>query len=272
MHMDKFIGVKKSLNIFKSKNKHIAEVMCNKILNEDDQNQIIEIHNRPYIFNYVLKKLPQSKVCLFFHNNPKDIQTLYNGVQRSLNIKNIKDKEVLFVGRIVPEKGVHLFVKAVSLLSKNFPDWKFSLVGSTRLGSSRNSSYGTRVINEFIKIGPQAYYHGFLTQNQVKNKLTTASIIVVPSIWPEPFGLVVAEAMSFGVAIISSNFGGIKEIVRENGIVIDHINYLKIYSALNELMSDSKKLKKYQDLSWKNFKHSSILSSKNLDDFRSQIL
>lgn len=313
MNIDKFVGVKKSLNIFKSKNKHIAEVMCKKILNEDDQNQIIEIHNRPYIFNYVHKKLPQSKVCLFFHNNPKDmkgsftikqrifilenasmiycvsdyiknefldgisknyknIQTLYNGVQRSLNIKNIKNKEVLFVGRIVPEKGVHLFVKAISLISIDFPDWKFSLVGSTRLGSSRNSRYATKVINEFIKIGPQANYHGFLNQNQVKNKLTTASIIVVPSIWPEPFGLVVAEAMSFGVAIISSNFGGIKEIVRDNGIVIDNINYSKIRIALYELMSDKKKLEKYQDLSWKNFKHSSILSSKNLDNFRSQIL
>lgn len=313
MYSDKFVGVKKSLNIFKSKNKYIAEVMCNQILKEDDQNQIIEIHNRPYVFNYVFKKLPQSKICLFFHNNPKEmkgsltvkqrifilenasmiycvsnyikrefldgilknyknIKTVHNGVQRSLKIRNIKNKEVIFVGRIVYEKGVHLFVKAVSMLAKDFPDWKFSLIGSTRLGSSRNSKYATKIINEFLKIGPQANYHGFLTHNQVNKKFITASVIVVPSIWPEPFGLVIAEAMSFGVAIVSSNVGGITEIVQENGIVIDKINYLKIYSALNELMSDSKKLEKYQELSWKNFKHSSILSSKKLDQFRSQIV
>ena len=48
--------------------------------------------------------------------------------------------------------------------------------------------------------------------------MKSASIIVIPSIWEEPYGLVAAEAMSNGIAIIASDIGGIPEIVKENGI------------------------------------------------------
>ena len=57
--------------------------------------------------------------------------------------------------------------------------------------------------------------------------MKTASIIVIPSIWEEPFGLVAAEAMSNGISIIASKVGGMPEIIRNNGVLIDNINYKK---------------------------------------------
>ena len=56
--------------------------------------------------------------------------------------------------------------------------------------------------------------------------MKTASIIVIPSVWEEPFGLVAAEAMSNGICIIASAIGGIPEIVKDNGILIQDINKL----------------------------------------------
>ena len=101
--------------------------------------------------------------------------------------------------------------------------------------------------------------------------MQNASIVVVPSIWEEPYGLVVAEAMSNGAAIIASYSGGIPEIIGDAGILIKKINQKKLENAILLMTKNKKLLKKYQKLSWNNFKHSAKLSSKKLDNFRDSI-
>ena len=64
-----------------------------------------------------------------------------------------------------------------------------------------------------------------MRQDFVKKKMKTASIIVIPSLWQEPYGLVAAEAMSNGICIIASKVGGIPEINNDNGILIENINF-----------------------------------------------
>ena len=102
--------------------------------------------------------------------------------------------------------------------------------------------------------------------------MKTASIIVIPSVWDEPFGLVAAEAMSNGIGIIASDIGGIPEIVKDNGVLIKDINKQKLEYALVDLIRNSTKRKKLQKLSWANFEFSSKRSSKKLDLYREIIL
>ena len=71
-----------------------------------------------------------------------------------------------------------------------------------------------------------------------------ASLIVVPSTWDEPFGLVIAEAMSNGTAVITSNVGGIPDVIGKNGIVINNINETNLLKNMYELLSNSMKMKK----------------------------
>ena len=68
--------------------------------------------------------------------------------------------------------------------------------------------------------------------------MKSASIIIIPSLWQEPFGLVAAEAMSYGAAIIASNRGALSEIIGNNGVLIDKIDYEKLKSALTNLLSN----------------------------------
>ena len=98
--------------------------------------------------------------------------------------------------------------------------------------------------------------------------MKTASIIVIPSIWEEPFGLVAAEAMSNGISIIASKVGGMPEIIGDNGVLIENINYKKLRKNLIELLKNSTLIEYYQKKAWKNFKLSSALSSKQLDNHR----
>ena len=87
-----------------------------------------------------------------------------------------------------------------------------------------------------------------------------------------PFGLVAAEAICNGIAIIASKVGGIPEIVKKNGILIEFINKSKLYDELERLILDSNKRKFFQKASWDNFTFHAKNSSQKLDSFREKIL
>ena len=173
----------------------------------------------------------------------------------------------------MPDKGVHLYVEVIKLIASKYPDWSFGLIGSYKLGENNITDYyAQNVISKFKEIGNQAKFFGFKDQNFVQKKMKTASIIIIPSLWQEPFGLVASEAMSNGISIIASKVGGIPEIVKRNGILIKNINKQKLKNELEKLMGNSDKIKMLQKLSWNNFEHSSKKSSKNLDNYRKRIL
>ena len=309
-----FFGIKPSRVFFKSRNMHLAKEMLKIIKRERSLNQIIEIHNRPYVFNFFAKKLKDCSLTLFLHNDPlkmkgsktinerlsiiknasaiycvsqfiknkfeeginqdsKKIHVLHNGVDRILKLFPKKNKEILFVGRLVPEKGVGLFVQAVEKLALEYRDWKFYICGSAFLGNfDRKSNFASDMTEKFNKIGKQANFTGFLSNNKIKDMMKKASIVVVPSLWEEPFGLVVAEAMSSGSAIITTNKGGIPEIIKSNGIIIDNINLHKLILKMRLLMKHELILKKYQKLAWVNFSHTSKASAEKLDTYRKAII
>ena len=82
---------------------------------------------------------------------------------------------------------------------------EFGLIGSFKLGDNKHKNfYSDNIIKKMKAIGPQAQFHGFKNQEFVEEKMESASIIVIPSIWEEPFGLVAAEAMCNGACIIAS--------------------------------------------------------------------
>ena len=304
-----FEGIKYSIFSLKSRNVFLAHKMLKIISKESSIKQLIEIHNRPYLIEKIaensnfpitlfLHNDPQTMkgsksvkdrqnilekceavfcVSEFIKNKflegisikTEKVYVLYNGVDRKIKKFPKKKKEILFVGRLVSEKGADLYVQTLRSIASTFPDWNFGLIGSFRLGEHKNSnSYAHKVIKDFKEIGSQAIFYGFKNHKFVEEKMKTTSIIVIPSIWEEPFGLVAAEAMSNGISIIASKVGGMPEIIGDNGVLIENINYKKLKKNLIELLRNNSLRESYQQKAWKNFKLSSALSSKKLDDYR----
>ena len=307
-----FEGIKYSIFSLKSRNLFLAHKMLKMISKESSEKQLIEIHNRPYLIEQIAKNSnfpitlflhndPQTMkgsksvkdrqnilekceavfcVSEFIKNKflegisikTEKVYVLYNGVDRKIKKFPKKKKEILFVGRLVSEKGADLYVQTLRSIASTFPDWKFGLIGSFRLGEHKNTnSYAHRVIKSYKEIGSQAIFYGFKNHKFVEEKMKTTSIIVIPSIWEEPFGLVAAEAMSNGISIIASKVGGISEIIGDNGILIENINYQKLKKNLIELLQNRSLRERYQQKAWENFKLSSALSSKKLDVYRRTI-
>ena len=159
------------------------------------------------------------------------------------------------------------------MLATNHPDWNFGLIGSFKLGDNIiSNTFASEVIRKFNKVGSQAKFYGYQSNSFVQEKMKTASIIIIPSIWQEPFGLVAAEAMSNGSAIIANKIGGIPEIIQDCGVLLEDINPQKLERATDELIKNENLRRKFQNKAWNNFKFSSKNSSKKLDLHRKAIL
>ncbi len=115
------------------------------------------------------------------------------------------EKLVLFVGRLVFEKGVHLFVNAAQQVSK-LVNSKFVIVGN---------GYMRDQLSDLVRsmgLGHKIVFTGFVDDETLRKLQRCADVSVVPSLF-EPFGIVALEAMAAKSPVVVSDTGGLSEIV-----------------------------------------------------------
>jgi glycosyltransferase involved in cell wall biosynthesis len=116
------------------------------------------------------------------------------------------EKLVLYVGRLVPQKGVEFLIQAVSRIAGRFGDAKFVIVGDGWLRGHLESladQMGQRWRINFA---------GFIPDSELIALMRSADVLVIPSVY-EPFGIVALEGMAAGVPVVASQVGGLAEVV-----------------------------------------------------------
>ena len=89
------------------------------------------------------------------------------------------------------EKGVDLFVDAISYLSQIYSDWEFKIIGSPKLGINKFDNFFAKQIQAKIRsLNNNVSLLGYISPEQLELTMSRSSIIVIPSVWDEPFGLV----------------------------------------------------------------------------------
>nr|WP_317347926.1 glycosyltransferase family 4 protein [uncultured Blautia sp.] len=186
------------------------------------------------------------------------ISVIYNGISihRFSPNGNIKEKEqirkkyaiapndivICFAGRFIESKGVLELVQAYSKL-KYFENVKLVIMGSSWYGTSTSNPYIEKVRKEAEKCKNKIVFTGYLDNDKVAELEAVSDIAVLPSMWEEPLGLSVLEAMASGLAVISTISGGIPEIINEDsGILLNRNNKLLDNMAfyLEKLIMDEK--------------------------------
>ena len=311
-----FIGLKIKKFLHFGKNRSILMNYLNFHKKDTSLRKIIEIHNRPYLFNLAIRKVRNTPISLHFHNDPtemrgskttseririaknahavyfvsqfikdrfldgigKDLNKLnnlyvvQNAIERKLHKQPEKNKEIAFVGRLVQEKGAHVFVQSIRSLVKKYPEWKFRIIGTSKAGNEKLiTSYEKKIIKDFIALGHNTEYSGFLSNNEVKEIMKTLSILVVPSLWREPFCLVALEGFCYGVAVIASKVGGLSEMLDGTGLLIKDIDEVKLEKSITSLIQNKKLMKDYQNKSWINYKFNQSQIVKKQDRIRNEI-
>lgn len=158
----------------------------------------------------------------------------------NIQIPSLKTSNKITIGmagRINRWKGQKLFIDAANQILVDYPDVKFVIAGDTFSGEE----YIKEELLEYVrKINrtEQILFLGLV--NNMNDFYGSIDIFVLPSIKPEPFGLVILEAMARKIPVIATKHGGPLEIIQddENGFLVDYENSEELVSKMNELITD----------------------------------
>lgn len=154
--------------------------------------------------------------------------------------------QLLFVGRVRAEKGIMILLKALDLLMHE-EGWINNKQKSLclRIFGDGDAVYISE-LQHFLRerqLTSVVTFHGIVSQDELIEQYDRADILLVPSLWQEPFGLVVLEAMARGLPVIASKTGGLVEIVTHevNGLLVEPGNERELVLAIRELLLDVEK-------------------------------
>jgi glycosyltransferase involved in cell wall biosynthesis len=222
-----------------------------------------------------------------FPEHADAIHTIGNGVDvgrfqpAHAHSSSARPTRLLFVGRISPDKGVHLLMEAFDRVAHERPDVELTLVGKVGMLpfdlvslllnddaaalDSLRPFYGHSTLAWLTKevlgqkrsykqhldarLSPQAaarvHFVGSVSLEELIRLYSEADLLVLPSIWRESYGLPVAESMASGVPVLASDCGGVPELIDEGvtGRLVPRLNVDALTNAMRELLSDLGRLR-----------------------------
>ena len=140
--------------------------------------------------------------------------------------------DLLFVGRLVSDKGVSLLLEALGLLRQ-----RGRMVGLTVIGDGPEAPALRRQAT-VLGIDEQVTFTGRRAGSELAASLNAHRVLVVPSVWEEPFGVVALEAMACGCVPLVARSGGLPDAVGGCGVVVTRGNVAALADGIELLMSD----------------------------------
>ncbi|MEN8237039.1 MAG: glycosyltransferase family 4 protein [Pseudomonadota bacterium] len=174
------------------------------------------------------------------HSNKVHVIPIGLDIDQIAPIMGERKPVILFVGRIIPEKGALLFAQAVrQVLSKVPTPWRVEMIGAQRFGQhDKKSDYERQVLSVLEPLGERVRYHGYLPFEQMLDKVEYAEIAVVPSQWHEPFGRTALEAMAGGAALVATPYGGLAEVIGDAALRVDSDKASDFAEAIERLIQN----------------------------------
>jgi glycosyltransferase involved in cell wall biosynthesis len=163
------------------------------------------------------------------------VQVILNGVPvQGQKAALAREPTVVYAGRLTREKGVDVLLRAFGSLHNKVPNAKLMIAGS---GQEQRA---LRTLVQDLGLEEAVSMPGHLNRKELEERSKAAWVQVVPSRWAEPFGLVAAEAMMQGRAVIASATGGLQEIVEHGrtGFLIPPDNPEALAEMLSFLLLD----------------------------------
>lgn len=179
-----------------------------------------------YVANEIMK---DNRVSI--SNN--QIKLMYNcidtEIMKPMNLPNkdmfreeygIQKNEIvfLFAGRLCKEKGIEEVIQSIMLLE--IENYKLLIVGSNFYSSGIVSSYEKYLKKLSEPIKDKIKFTGYVNYEKMPFLYNNADIVLLPSMWDEPAGMTIIEAMACRKAIITTKSGGIPEYVSNDSCVL----------------------------------------------------
>lgn len=136
---------------------------------------------------------------------------------------------ILYLGALSERKGVRWLLEVFSELKRS--NIELCIAGKGDL---------LNLVEQTVEREPNISYLGFLGADEVEREIEKSDVLVVPSLWEEPFGRVVLDAYKQGVPVVACRSGGLSDIVvhETTGILVEPNNSKELSEALIKIVDD----------------------------------
>jgi glycosyltransferase involved in cell wall biosynthesis len=138
-------------------------------------------------------------------------------------------RRVVFAGRVVTPKGVAVLIRAARSVEAEFvvcgDGWQLEAM---------------RKLARKLGVQERVRFTGWLAPEELARELAEASVVAMPSLWPEPFGLVGIEAHASGRPVVASATGGVRDWLKDgvSGLLVEPGDPRVLAAALEQLLAD----------------------------------
>ena len=191
------------------------------------------------------------------------IQTLYNAIDincftyketSTINRRQMgfdeDDFVIVYSGRVNKDKGISELIDAMFLL-KDSIKFKLMIIGGTFYGNVNNEdAFVQSLKGKAEKIKDRIVFTGFIPYKDVPTYLHLANIAALPSMWEEPFGLTIVEALAAGLPLVTTKSGGIPEVCEGVATIVKRDNIVNdLANAILDLYEHPEKRKQMAEAS-----------------------
>lgn len=141
-----------------------------------------------------------------------------------------RDRELIFVGRLVSDKGANLVLDSLKMLQTK-PRLTIAGEGPESTALEKQSAD--------LQLQSQVEFVGQKRGEELAKLLRQHEILVVPSLWKEPFGIVALEGIACGCVVVGSAGGGLAEAIGPCGVTFPNGDAAALAKAIAQLLSDS---------------------------------
>lgn len=207
-------------------------------------NNFTKFFERTTLNNYDLlitnSRATGDEIIKSYHLPGKKVRLIYKAISHfpSKRIEVVDRPDgaynVLMVGKNLQRKGIYYLIEASSSILAEYPELKFIIVGQTPKDTVKRCKR--------LGVDKNFYFHGVISPQKIQGLYAQADIFVLPSI-AEGLGVTIIEAMSYGIPVVASDVGGIKDLIEngKNGLLVQPRDSFRLSEAILGLLKNRAK-------------------------------
>jgi glycosyltransferase involved in cell wall biosynthesis len=182
------------------------------------------------------------------------------GIDEAPTIRNKPRRRILFVGRVAPEKGLHILIDAFNGLVDEFPDAQLAIVGPIYKIPRAAFAFHTSneaMVKELMKFGGASFdeylrrrltpaaaervtFTGEIPRAELLRQYRDSDLFVLPAVYPEGFGVPIMEAACWGLPAVATRRGGIPEVIvdGETGRLVEAGDASGLRAAIADMLTN----------------------------------
>ncbi len=161
---------------------------------------------------------------------------VHNTIEKIPEVEVAPKKQILFLSNLFPIKGAPVLIRAFSLITSNYPDYKLIIAGEA---PGKSIEIKLNRLIQSLGLQKKVILTGGVNAQQKAELISQSEVFILPSL-TDCFPLVILEAMHFGIPVITTKVGGLHTLFKENEemVFIDHINPAELSEKIIKLLSN----------------------------------